>query len=534
MAATADDTATPPADDAKLAAYWIAQLDAADKDKDRKRWLDRAKVIVRLYTEARTQKTTDKRFALFWSNIEVLKPATLARIPVAVVSRRYKDADPVGRQASEVLERALNFSSDSYDFASVLFGIRDEFLLLARGVPWVRYVPHIVTKPGAAEQSEESDTEDNGYEDLDWEETVCDYVHYSDYFTNTARQEAEVWWKGRRTFLNRAELIKRLGEELGSKVPLDYGDPDKTDKTETPDTEQKAAIYEIWDKKTKRRILISRSYPNAPLEVVDDPLKLTHFFPSPKPATGTVGPDSTIPTPDWVYYQTQLDEIDELTERIGQLIDALKVRGFYSASDGTDLNSLLSSENNTLIPVDSWAALGDKGGLKGIIEWMPLDMIAATIKACIETRKEIISDVYQVTGISDIQRGDTDPDETAAAQKMKANFGSARVHERRKEMSRLACEILRIKGEIIASRFDWQTLSAMTDITLLSDAEKQQVQQQVQAFQMAQQAQQQAQQPPQPEQLPQPRGRREDARADFQAAVRRCDPGRDRGQHHRA
>lgn len=497
-AATSD---APTPDDAKLATEWIAELDLAEKDEARTQWLKRSKEIVKLYTERKlTRSASNKRFSLFWSNIEVLKPATLARVPTAVASRRYKDQDPVGRTASEVLERALNFSSDSYDFEGVLKGCRDEFLLLARGVAWVRYIPHIKTKGGEAKSDEITDDAE-GYEVVDWEEVRADYLNYEDFLHNVARQWDEVRWVARRAFMTRAELKDRFGDELGGKVPLDYGPKDKPD---APETHRKASVYEIWDRISKRAIWISKGYTDGCLDCRDDPLKLKDFFPCPKPALGTIGPDSIIPTPDYIYYQDQCDEIDTLTARIGQLIDALKVRGFYSAADGMDLNTLLSADNNVLIPVDSWAALGDKGGLKGIIEWMPIDVIAATIKACIETRKEIISDVYQVTGISDIARGDTDPDETLGAQKLKAGFGSARVHERKKELARLARDILDIKAQIIAQKFGTDTLSAMTDIQLLpTNAAKQQLQQQAQAFQMAQQAQQ-AQPPPQPGQPPAP------------------------------
>jgi hypothetical protein len=41
-----------------------------------------------------------------------------------------------------------------------------------------------------------------------------------------------------------------------------------------------------------------------------------------------------IPVPDFLFYKDQLEEINELTARIGALADALKVRGFYPAGAG--------------------------------------------------------------------------------------------------------------------------------------------------------------------------------------------------------
>lgn len=487
----------------EMARRWIAEIEAAEKVEGRETWLTRAKAILELYAEKKRSgaESASRRFALFWSNIEVLKPAVLARVPTAVVTRRFKDADPVGRLASEVLERALNFSIDAYDFEGVLKDIRDEYLLLARGVAWVRYIPTIRTVDGAQASAEVADDAEP-YETVAWEEAKADYVHYKDFLYGAARKWSEVPWVARRAFLTRKELIDRF-PECGPDVPLDFAPQDKAN---APESQKKAAVYEIWDKTAKQAIWVAKGYTDKPLDVRDDPLKLKGFFPCPKPALGTVTPDSLIPTPDYIYYQDQAREIDKLTGRIDVLLDALKVRGFYAGSKESDLNTLLSSSNSTLIPVESWAMLKDGGGLKGLIEWFPLDQIVSTLKECFEARRQLIDDVYQVTGISDIQRGDTDPGETLGAQQLKAGFGSARARERKAEMARMARDILQLMGEVIATRFSPETLAQMTGVQLLTAREKAQLQQQAQAAQAAQQQQaMQAQamgQPPPPPAAP--------------------------------
>jgi hypothetical protein len=60
------------------------------------------------------------------------------------------------------------------------------------------------------------------------------------------------------------------------------------------------------------------------------------FFPCPKPAFGTLRPNSLIPIPDYVYYQDQAEEIDDLTDRIANLLDSLKLVGFYPAGPSTE------------------------------------------------------------------------------------------------------------------------------------------------------------------------------------------------------
>lgn len=495
-----------PSDD-ELAREWIGELDASENDADRQLWVRRCKAINLVYKDKRAEAArTKKRFALFWSNIETLKPAVYARTPTAVVTRRFKDADPVGRVASEILERSLNFSLVTGCFSATMLGTRDEFLLFARGQAWARYVPTmrtemapapplpppVTTEPAAAGPVQVAD-DAASYEVVDWEEVRPDRVHWEDFFTNVARSWAEVRWAARRVFMTRKELVKRF-PECGAEVPLDWA-PENADATEA---EKKAAVYEIWDLVTKTVYWISRGYPHRPLDSRPDPLKLKDFFPCPRPVLGTVGSDSLIPVPDYTYYQDQLDEIDVLTARIDKLIDALRVRGFYSSAEKANLNTLLSGADNVLIPIDSWAALGDKGGVKGLIEWFPLEQIAGALKECFAARKQVIEDVFQITGISDIQRGDTDPDETAAAQKLKSIWGSSRVRDRQKELARFARDLLQIMGEVIAGKFGQDTLSQMTGVQLMTDADKAQVQQQMAVQQQAAQAAQQMGQPAPP------------------------------------
>ena len=40
--------------------------------------------------------------------------------------------------------------------------------------------------------------------------------------------------------------------------------------------------------------------------------------------------------------------------------------------------------------------------------------VVEAIRACVELRNQLVQDVYQITGISDILRGVSDPNETAS------------------------------------------------------------------------------------------------------------------------
>jgi hypothetical protein len=515
------DAAPMPGTPASEVRYWIAELDQGAKAQES--WLGRARKITKRYREedaAVTRRNPARRYALLYSNIQTIQPAIYARPPQPVVSRRFKDSDPVGRLASEVLERALAYSVDKQDFDGALKSCTQDYVLIARGQAWERYVPthgeavtpQISVTPSAGggyedeegNAYEEAKAGDDGaftapgepYQPVVYEESVTDYVNWEDFTHSVARTWDEVWWVCRRAYMDRGALKKRFGDKIGAAIPLDWGD--KSGEASKDELTCKAAIYEVWDKRTKKVRWISKGYGDAPLDVRADPLKLDGFFPCPKPLLGTTANDNLYPTPDYVYYQDQAEEIDDLTQRIAELQDALKVKGFYAGEEKTNLDNLLKAKNTTLIPIPSWQTMKENGGLRGLIEWWPIEQVVVALKACIENRSQLIEDVFQITGVADIMRGASDPRETYGAQALRAQWGSVRVRDRQKEVARFARDIVRIKAEVIAETFSIDTLKAMTGIQIPTAAEKAQAQQQVQAMQQRAAMAAQQQMPGQP------------------------------------
>jgi hypothetical protein len=511
-----DDTEVFGEGDRGLAGRWISELELAERYM--KPWRDKCEKIVARYTEQKGQVSGSKRrYAVLWANQETLKPTVYAKPPIPVVLRRFKDEDPVGRVASEVLERALIYAGDAYDFDGILKLARNDYLLVGRGQTRVRYVPTIepadeegesVTNVVEAEEyeaGEEGDQSETPAEQVTWESVICDHINYLDFGTNAAREPSEIRFVYFKAYMTRDQLKERFtkqsqsGKSIGDMVPLDWkpeGDDDKVNAEQF----NKACVYEVWDKQERQVFWISRAYSVAPLDQRDDPLKLKDFFPCPMPMVATCGPESIIPIPDYEYFRDQAEEVDELTMRIGLLTDALRMVGIYAAHEDDKIANLFSKNNeNKMIPVDNWAAFAERGGIKGLVEWVPVDMVIVVLKGMFEARKQLMDDVYQITGISDIMRGDTDPNETRGAQEIKQKNGSTRVKEKQKEVARFARDSLRLKAEIIASKFSIETLKAMTNIQLLTNMEKQQIGMQMQAYQQQVQAMQAAaqQQPPQ-------------------------------------
>jgi hypothetical protein len=118
-------------------------------------------------------------------------------------------------------------------------------------------------------------------------------------------------------------------------------------------------------------------------------------------------------------------------------------------------------------------------------------MIAQTITGLVALRKEIINDIYQIMGLSDIMRGATDPQETLGAQQLKTQYGSTRIRDKQQELVRLARDLVEITTEIITEKFDPVTIIAMSQTELPTQAMQRkqvmQIQQQMQNQQLAMQ-----------------------------------------------
>ena len=152
------------------------------------------------------------------------------------------------------------------------------------------------------------------------------------------------------------------------------------------------------------------------LDVKDDPLQLDGFFPCPKPMAANVTSSNFMPRADYIFAQDQFNELDEINTRITWLTRAAKVVGVYDkASEGIQRVFNQGAENQ-MIPVDNWAMFAERGGIKGQIDWIPIDQVVNAIDHLRQYRQDKVQQIYEVLGISDIMRGSSKASETAAAQ----------------------------------------------------------------------------------------------------------------------
>jgi len=458
----------------------------AQYERTFKEWEGRADKIVKRYRDdQRSRNNPQAKFNILWSNVQTITPAVFARLPRPDVSRRFRDNDPIGRVASMMLERALEYEIEHYgDYASAMKQSVQDRLLGGRGTAWVRYEPHITGEmagmgEGApddgfqlSEDIDEAETEGGMFredqERIEYECAPVDYVHWRDFGLTVARTWEEVTAVWRKVYLGRPALVERFGEDLGGKIPLDTKpETSKSFNEKMGEGAKEACVYEIWDKTSGEVIWLSKSMGKI-LDTRADPLKLENFWPCPKPMFSTLTTDSLIPVPDFVLYQDQARQLDTLADRIDGFIQALKVRGVYDAAEPSLSRLFTEGDNNALLPIKNYAAFSEKGGMVGAINLVDISPIAQGLEMAYKAMEQVKGQIYEIMGIADIQRGQTDPSETLGAQIIKSNNASGRLKTMQHDVVNFATALLQIKAQIICQHFTDDTILKISGAMQLS------------------------------------------------------------------
>jgi len=451
-----EDAGRGPAGVVKL---WLMELELARKTE--KKWRKRAAEVDKVRRGDARMGKTGREFNILAANVETLRPSLYSATPKPDVRRRFRDKDPLGKMAALALERALAASCDLYDFDGVMEQAVLDYLLPGRAVTRVRYVPHFAEKTGSDGQP---------YEAMAYEEVIAEHVDWQDFRRGPGRKWSEVPWIAFRSRMTVADFEEAFGKELTDDelkaLAPDHVPDGVSDKEakEEPNVFKRITTWEIFDKVKREKVFIAPAYASKPLKVELDKLKLRDFFPIPRPMYAVESSDTLIPVEEYRQYKDQAEELNTVTARINKLVSGMKVRGVY-ASVVKEFEQLLSgAAENDMIATNGAELFGSGKKLEDFIWMMPIREQAEVLMQLVQHREQVKQIIYEVTGLADVLRGATDPEETLGAQQLKANWGSKRMQRRSKEIQRYARDIIRLKGEIIAERFAPETIRMMTGL----------------------------------------------------------------------
>ena len=463
---------------------WMHELKIAER-RDEK-WRNEASKIEKRYRNDHADlPAKSKTFNILWANTETLRPALYSNTAKPDVRRRFGAGDAAARGGSMIIERAIEAMLDNSEFDVAMENAVQDMLLTGRGVARIHYRPTMEmqeVRMGLVEVN--SDTEpftrfadESGEERLpsfdndgaffmSEEETVSsekvevEFIPWDRIRFGPARQWSEVQWIAFESIQTRQDMVDNFGEK-GKSAPMTVL-PEGYDEDLPEDVVKRCRVWEIWDKRERKVIFISEGA-TEPMMEKDDPLNLKDFFPIPRPLYSVETDRTMLPVPEFTLYRDQADELDDITARINHLVNMLKVRGVYDAAN-EELGNIFKTTEGTMIPAHNWQAFAERGGFRGTIDFVPLESTAQVLVGLYQERTRLIQSIYELTGISDIQRGSSDPRETRGAQMLKAQFSSLRLQPRQKKVQRFVRDLFRLMSEVIGEVFSPETMTKITGI----------------------------------------------------------------------
>lgn len=445
-------------------------------------WKDQAKKIEAVIRDEREATFAEEsRWNLFAANRETKAAMLYGRPPRVSVERRFSDTgDDVGRTASEMMTRLLNTDIErtSDGCASALgYALSDRLdcgwsCIRSRYLVEWEDVPEVPAKMGVdpmtGQPIEVAPAVPAGKRKR-FEDVETDYVHWQDQLWQPCRTFHEMTWWAQMTQLSKEQVTERWGEEIATAVPYNGKPPVMSESYDGSASGEfkRCDVWEIWDKDRKVVCWYVESY--GALECKEDPYGLEGFYPFPRPMVANATTSKYLPRPDYVIAQDLYGELNVVTTRIKKLMqNGVRVTGAYNAAHKELENMLGEGSDGQLTPVQDWDMSGQ--GIQNAIWIFPTQEIVQCILQLRDYRRELIDAIAQVTGMSDIMRGEaTQAGATATEQRVKTRMGSVRMQAMQDDFARFASEHQQIRAQLVAKFFDDQTIVQRSNAQFLPD-----------------------------------------------------------------
>lgn len=440
--------------------YWREQL--ANSLKELKDYLDEGERIIKIYKgepyrltdQAGSTDQVDTVYNILYSNVETLKPLIFSRLPNPRIRKRNLEKNNINKLISIVLERNVKRILEETDAQNIIEQARDDYLITKRGVIKVLFEQEIII-----EEKEVDDIDEQGLffkrieesERLGEKKIFLEYVLWKDVVFPCVKKWEDVEWIAFRHYFTKDELKKKFGRKANA---VKFGNEVSANTLKNEGEEglfKKAEVWEIWDKETKSVYFFCEGYSTGLLKTVEDKYNLEKFFNTPRPLGIDSGFDKVnCPIPDYKYYEQQAKELDKISNRIIAILPYVSVGGVYSDKLTTEEAETFLQAKEFYYPV----SIPMDADINKMIHERDIVKLVNVLKVLYEERQQTIAVIQEITGISDIVRGQTIAQETATAQELKGNFAISRLQPMQQEMEFFCRDIIRIMAELLAENFD--------------------------------------------------------------------------------
>lgn len=399
----------------------------------------RGKEVMKEYND-RVGNTCQSPYPIIYQVTQVMHAGVFSSQPVPDCRPRNDESNPMFRQAADILERSISYFVDDQSFDNAFHRAIDDFLVVGLGLARVKMD---ATIQGDQVQDQTLRWEYVPWRRFGWEPCLnwkdCDWIYF-------------------RHPMTRQQIKDRFGVEVKPSKDERY---DRTASNKDEFAAKTFDIYEIWDRKNKKVVFLAKSE-DTPLEVNDDPLELSGFFPCPYPMMTNVSDEELIPKPDYDYYEFLASELNRLTERRSTLMESIKASGAYEQGV-PEFGDMVELEDGEYKAVENLASrIGAAGGSEALFYHLPLAEKMGVVQAVTEQIGVVRGQIDDILGISDITRGVTNATETAAAQEIKGRWAGIRLARKRDLVQYTVREMFRIMGQVVSGMFTSQNLQRLT------------------------------------------------------------------------
>lgn len=416
------------------------------------------------------------RFNSLNSNTTILLPSLFSKAPKPDIRAQSDATNQFIDQACTILEKTSEVILETSDSFEAIKAAVLEVLLPGRGTCRIRWDPVVEVTQVPDPMNPEAMTEQ--FEKL-LDRLYLEHVYWEDFTYEQTASWKDTGWVAFRHLMSEESFMLHFGEEPIVQQWLAAGKKQEifrwTDKTagrsregnhvpnnaeDLQDVILKAMVWEYWDKATREVVWISNDMGGFVLRVSPDPLGLVDFFPCPRPLVSITTTDRQLPVPEYIIYQDLAIEVDDISDRINAIVKRIKVIGAYDgAQDG--MKEILRQEDGNMMSVNG---LDINFDLSKHIWMLPLNELIQALQILYQSRNESKQAMYEVTGISDIVRGQTRASETLGAQQMKTQFAALRIEDRKRSVEFFSQHLVELICEIVAKHFSPESIYYYTDI----------------------------------------------------------------------
>lgn len=443
------------------AEYYLNQISAASAREEKYR---------KICQDIDKNYCGENYYNVLFSNTELLLGALVCQNPKPVIRTRFprQNAQNLKEKAlaltvGEAVERAVIYNNDNIDFKGVLEDIVLCALLNGRGVAWLSYEPEIEQKP----MPEQNPPEDEPLfaEEIKSQRVKLKCVDYEDFRFGFAKRWEDVPWVAVRHLLNKKEAKARFGASAAEKLNYSYRPVSNREEKDL----KLACVWEFWHKADGNVVFVSEGFDGV-LKTAPNPYGLEGFFPMPEPLR-FIKAKKLKAVPEYIIYRKEAESLERTERRIDALVKNIKANAVAAAKNKEELASVLEAGDGEIVTVQT-GDIAAAGGLSGVIMEYPNEGKVKVVQSLVTRKADLLETIYAVTGIADILRGQSNAQETAAAQRIKGRFGSLRLQKRQSQVQEFIRGIYRVMTDIVCEHFTQETLKNVSSLELLDGEEK--------------------------------------------------------------